>query len=440
MNTDSNLPDRPDTNCGNKRLAHARRWFQVLAVLIGLFSVGTLVTILLAPGIRKASPDVQPNQPVESRQEATTPFPQAHPEVAADHHASAARSAQQKHTSSLPLPTPASQQLVAKLVNLEAGTWSDEQVASWKQNLQQLIKQGADAVPAIAEFLSKNADIDFGDGGKQALGYTSARAAMIDALAQIGGPVAELALSDVLQNTAEPRELARLAQALEKLNPGVHQQQALDAARQALDMFAQGGLQNRDAAPLFEILQHYGGPGIASDLVSRMGQWEYYSAISLASLPDNAGVPALIQLAGDQSTASPGAKAIALQMLAQLATQSPDAQSALLDQVRQGKLTAFNWIGLEPLLAGNQLVLQDSVLDNPLDRVSVNDIKQTHVPFGNQSFYTLPLGAMTIDQIVQRSALITELLSATSDPMGIQMLQKAKAELSQRLAQIAATK
>jgi len=266
------------------------------------------------------------------------------------------------------------------------------------------------------------------------------RSAMIDALAQIGGPLAETAMTDVLQNTAEPREIAMLAQDLEKLNPGIHQQQSLDAARQALQMMAEGGLQNRDAAPLFEVLQQYGGPNVALDLENKLTQWEYYAAISLARLPDGAGVPSLIQLAGDQSTASPGNKAIALQMLAQLATQSPDAQAALLDQVRSGKLTAYNWIGLEPLLAGNQLVFQDSVIDNPLQGVSVNNVKQTHVPFGNQSFYTVPLGAMTIDQIDQRSALINELLSATSDPMGIQMLQKAQADLSQRLSQIAATK
>lgn len=440
MNTDSNLSQRPKAESARKHLSLARRWIQIIAALVGLLSLGTLLAILLSPGGLKPSSNALSTETAELPQEAIPLSPAAHTEVAADHHPSAARPTQPARVISLPPATPAVRQLVGNLLNLQAGAWNEEQVVAWRQNFQQLVKQGSDAVPAIAEFLSKNSDIDFGAGGKLVLGYRSARAAMIDALAQIGGPVAELALTGVLQSSAEPRELAVIAQNLEKLNPGVHQQEALDAARQALEMVAQGGLQNRDAAPLFEILQQYGGPGIAPDLLSRMNQWEYYSAISLARLPDDAGVPTLIQLATDQSTAGPGSKAIALQMLAQLATQSPEAQAALLQQVRQGKLTAFNWIGLEPLLAGNQLVFEDSVFNNPLDRVSVNDIKQTHVPFGNQSFYTLPLGALTIEQIDQRSALINDLLSATSDPVANQMLQKAKAELSQRLSQIAATK
>jgi hypothetical protein len=440
MKTGSDKPE-PISNSSNN-IPRLRRWIQIGACLIGLLSLGALVNILLSPAPQKPSSDAQDDEPIAPQKSAATATlpAAAQANVAAERHGSATRATQPTHTSSLPPPTSALRQLVGNLVNLEAGAWTEEQVAAWKQNHQQLIKQGSDAVPAIAEFLAKNTDFDFGDAGKQTLGYTSARTAMIDALAQIGGPVAELALSDVLRTTSEPREIAMLAQNLEKLNPGIHQAEALDAARQAFEVMAQGGLQNRDAAPLFEILQQYGGPGVVSDLQSKISQWEYYSAISLARLPDDAGVPALVQLAGDQSSAVPGAKAIALQMLAQLATQSPDAQAALLQQVRQGKLTAFNWIGLEPLLAGNQLVFQDSMFDNPLDRVSVDDVKQTHVPFGNQSFYTLPLGALTIEQIDQRSALINELLSATSDPVALQMLQKAKAELSHRSSQIAATK
>src|SRR5206468_11445637 len=129
----------------------------------------------------------------------------------------------------------------------------------------------------------------------------------------------------------------------------------------------------------------------------------------------------LIELAGQNSGARPGAKAVALQMLAQVATQSPDARAALLDQVRQGMLTSFNWIGLEPLLAGNHLVFQGSEFDNAMNSMFANDLKQTHVPFGNQSFYTAPFGALSVNQIEQRQALINELLSATSDPFATSM-------------------
>lgn len=431
----------PTTHNSNDKSARLRRWIQIAGGVIGVVSVATLVSIFFSAGPQKPAPDAQADPPVEQQNSDAVPASSS-PSVAVVVKPIVHQPAQPMYSTFQVPPSAGSLQLVSTLVNFEspAPEWTDEQKATWKQRLQQLVQQGSGAVPAIREFLAKNVDVDLGRDGQQTFGYRSVRGAMIDALAQIGGSLAEAAMTDVLQNTGEPREIAMLAQNLEKLNPGIHQQQALDAARQALQMMAQGGLQNRDAAPLFEVLQQYGGPNVAPDLESRINQWEYYAAISLAGLPDGAGVPSLIQLAGDQSTASPGNKAIALQMLAQLATQSPDAQAALLDQVRAGKLTAYNWIGLEPLLAGNQLVFEDSVIDDSLQRVSVNNVKQTHVPFGNQSFYTVPLGAMTIDQIDQRSALINELLSATSDPMGIQMLQKAKAELSQRLSQIAVTK
>jgi hypothetical protein len=438
MKRDSDKLHNQDANSRNNNNARLCRWIQIAACAVGVVPVAILVSIFLSNGAPKAPPEEQTDQPSASQTSEPAPAP-SHPTGAA---VKSVTPAPTMYSAFQLAPSAGTRQLLESLVNHESPVteWTEDQKATWKQHFRQLVQQGAEAVPAIREFLAKNVDFDLGRDGKQTFGCNSARGAMIDALAQIGGALAEGAMAEVLKNTGDPTEIAMLAQDLEKLNPGVYQQQALDAARQALQTAAEGGTQNRDVAPLFEVLQKYGGPNVVPELESRINQWEYYAAISLAQLPDGAGVPSLIQLAGDQSPASPGNKAIALQMLAQLATQSPDAQAALLDQVRSGKLTAFNWIGLEPLLAGNELVFEYSALDNPLDRVSVNDVKQTHVPFGNQSFYTVPLGALTIDQVDQRSALINELLSATSDPMGIQMLQKAKAELSLRMSQIAATK
>src|SRR5436190_17346058 len=54
-------------------------------------------------------------------------------------------------------PTAYTRQLVANLRLTEPLT--SEGAAEWKANLQQLIAQGATAVPAIQEFLDKNVDI-----------------------------------------------------------------------------------------------------------------------------------------------------------------------------------------------------------------------------------------------------------------------------------------
>ena len=172
-------------------------------------------------------------------------------------------------------PKPEILQLVDGLVKLqpENGVLTDEFAKGWKQNLRQLIQQGPAAIPAMQDFLARNLDYAFGDSGRQFLGYSSARVAMFDALAQIGGPEAVAALSGVLQTTADPREIALLAQKLEQLEPQQHQAEVLNAARQALALAGSHKQQTADPAPLFEVLQKYGGEGIASELVKSAAQW-----------------------------------------------------------------------------------------------------------------------------------------------------------------------
>jgi hypothetical protein len=336
-------------------------------------------------------------------------------------------------------PTPVTRQLVTDLVNLAppGGVMTEEQAAAWKHNLQLLIQNGAEAVPAISEFLAKNADLVFTPDERQALGYVSAREAMIDALVQIATPNAEAALTGVLQATADPREIAQLAQGLEKLEPGVYQPQILDATRQTLAMAARGGLPGWDTAPLFQVLQQYGGPDAVTDLEGSASQWNYYAMIALAKLPDGSGINSLAQIASGQSDAGSGARVAALEMLAQVATQSPDALNALLDQARQGKLSAFDWASMLPILAGNQIVYQNSAFGGLPDSVNPNDMKTVNIPASGQRFFTAPLAAMTPEQIAQQQKLISQLQAVTTDPVGKQTLQQANTMLGNRLAQFA---
>src|SRR5436309_13851412 len=254
----------------------------------------------------------------------------------------------------LPEPTPYSRQLVESLCRLDQPVQTPEQVAEWKQNFQQLIAQGPRAAGAILEFLQKNVDLDFGPGS--GLGYGSARAALFDALVQIGGAEGVAGTLQVLQNTADPREIAALAQNLEKLAPGEHRQEAIEAARDALAMAAAGKLEGADVAPLFEVLHSYGDTSVVTDLMQAAKQWNYYSAIALAELPDGGGVPALIDMA--QGTSS--GRLNALEMLAQLSAQYPEARAALVEQAR--KISPNMWPYLAPLLAGDLYHYQDSAL------------------------------------------------------------------------------
>ena len=328
-------------------------------------------------------------------------------------------------------PEPAMRQFVNSLVSLQpvGGLLPEEQAAAWRTNLQQLVEQGATAVPAIREFLLQNTDFDFGPDGQQILGYPAARTAMFDALAQIGGPLAVAALTEVLQTTADPREIALLGQSLDKLEPGLHQQQAVDAARQSLAMATEGNLPGRDVAPLFEVLQKYGGSSAVPDLEQGARQWNYYATIALAQLPDGAGIPSLVQMADGENA---GARTAAFQMLAQAALQSPDARAALLDRARQGRISEYDWAALDPLLAGNQMVCRNSVLGSAPSAADPSEVRSVNIPASNQHLSTIPLTPLTADQLNQLKTFADDLLQATSDPKAVKILQGAKNKLNLR--------
>jgi hypothetical protein len=338
-------------------------------------------------------------------------------------------------------PSAQTRDLVTSLTKLEVGEGglTPEQTAAWKQNLRQLIQQGGAAVPAIKEFLANNVDVDFGPGGKQALGYSSGRAAFFDALGQIGGPEAIATLVTTLQTTADPREIGLLSQNLEKVNPGQHRQEALSAAREALSMAAEGKLPDRDVGPLFEVLQKYGDAGTVADLERNSRKWNYYSMTALAQLPDGAGIPSLVQIAAGQSELGGGSRAAAIQMLAQVATDSETARSALVEQARGNKLSAYNWATLGPILAGDQIHYLDSTFDSTISTARPSDLRSTHISAGNQNFYTAPTPeTLTPERLKQHAALIDELLAVATEPTAVATLQQSKETVARRMARLTA--
>ena len=330
----------------------------------------------------------------------------------------------------LPEPTPYSRQLVGALCRLDQPSipQTPEQVGEWKQNFQQLIAQGPRAVGAILEFLQKNVDLDFGLGN--GLGYASARSAMFDALVQIGGTEGISGTLQTLQNTADPREIAVLAQNLDKLAPGEHRQEAIEAARDALAMAAGGKLEGADVAPLFEVLHSYGDTSVVTDLMQAAKQWNYYSAIALAELPDGGGIPALIEMAQGASSG----KLNALEMLAQMSAQYPEARAALVEQAQ--KISPNLWPYLTPLLAGDLYHYQDSALGGATPGRPSNT---AYVVLGNQHFYTAPAAEiLTQEEINRRMALIEELQTVTADPAALKALDNSRELIGWRKPQTVA--
>src|SRR6266568_1985649 len=294
-------------------------------------------------------------------------------------------------------PTPYTRLLVNNLCRLDQPSVpkTSEQVAEWKEHLQALVQQGRDAVPAIVEFLQQNKDLDFDPSTSETIGYASARKAMFDALLQIGGPEGVSGMLQTLQTTADPREIALLAQNLEKLTPEQHRQEAIQATREALAMAAGGKLEEADVAPLFEVLHKYGDTSVVSELMQTAQQWNYYSAMALAKVPDGGGVPTLIEMAQSNSIG----RLSALQMLAQVSIMYPQAREALIDQARADKISPNMWPYLAPLLAGDQYHYQDSAFD-PLAREGDRAGNSAHVVFGNQHFFMAPeVANLTTEEI-----------------------------------------
>jgi hypothetical protein len=307
---------------------------------------------------------------------------------------------------------------------------SADQAERWKQSLRQLVQQGSASVPAIQEFLTQNHDASASAAEVAGqLGYPSLRAGLIDALAQIGGPDGAAAMLQVLQSSTVPADLPLLAKDLEQQAPGQYQQQILDAARQQLSLAAQGGMgDNPQVGPLFQLLasEAANGANVAQDLQQYGSKWAYYSTIALASLPDGAGIPSLVQLAQN----SEGNSTVAAQVLAQVSSQNPQAFNSLLDLAKNGQLSDHALAQLAPFLAGQQYELA------PPGSQPGGGVQTIHMASGNQDFLAYVPGAAAVpqSQINQQVGAIDQLLQAlpAADDEARGALQQQRAQLTSR--------
>lgn len=331
-----------------------------------------------------------------------------------------------------PEPSAYTKRLVDILSTIDTKTpMTPEKAGEWKTAMDQLVKEGAGSIPAIQQFLDKNEDVRFNYGtGTNLLGETTVRAALIEALGQISGPESLAAQSQLLAMTADPAEIAMLANQLEKAAPEQYRQLAMDAARSALEMAAAGKLPDRDVGPLFSLLQKYGDANTVDYLKGMMNNWRYYGAIALSDLPNGAGVPALVDMVKNQDSAAKGTRNVALWMLAQEA-DSDVARNTLLEQAKNSTVPCSSWIEISSILGGNVFYIGNPTAQG---RVPVSGERSWLLRQGNQAFYSIPRTTpYAQDQLAQRLALIDQLIAANQGcPDMNAMLQKAKADLLAR--------
>jgi hypothetical protein len=328
-------------------------------------------------------------------------------------------------------PGPESRAIVALLTKLilnPQGITAGE-AEEWRQRLQDLVAMGPAAVPAIREFLQKNEDVSFSalQGGGM-LGQASLRAGLINALAQIPGPEAQDLMVETLKTTALPLDVALLAQHLEQRAPGQYRQDALKVAGEILGIADRGELSGWDVNSLFQLVQTYGGTDAAVTIEQLGPRLKYYSAISLAGLPNGAGAASLVK----QSEENP----FALQMLAQMAVQNGDAATALVNQAKQGQVPEGGWGRIATGVAGEQYGMIGIGNDGRPQIPDFPEVKTYRVENGNQNFYSVPFSAIdaTPQQVKERLDLVDRLRAATQDPVAQQAFQDARSRLLSLMA------
>lgn len=446
MNTPT--PERAPDN-GRKPRKESARTSVVFPLILAGAAVVVLVVVFarrpaapppqpthLAPGSRPGQPSLSPDTPPATRPASgngptTAVGNTSSPPATPPKNPLAAATKTPPPQPEAP-PSPYTRQLMQNLSSLDLSKGvSPEQAGQWKQEFEKLVREGAGAVPAIREFLAKNVDLGFdGVTGANQLGAPSLRLALFSALQQIGGTEAIGLAAQTLQTTADPREIAVLARTLDQMDPAQHRDAAVAAAREALALAARN-TQATDVSPLFEVFTKYGGASLGPELQQAAARWNYYAPLALASLPDGAGVPSLVHMAQDPEGSFRSSSRFALQMLAQLAPQNPDAAKALLEQVQAGKVPDTAWYGIASALEGTQMSYGTSYLDAP-PPVPGTDPKIYSIPANRQTYRSYNYSSSwPAEQVQQQLALIDQF--RTANPAAAQALERARANLAARL-------
>lgn len=280
-----------------------------------------------------------------------------------------------------------------------------EQIEDLSHILSQLISEGPGAVAEIRRFLGGDQNIYLGETSGE-FDYPTLRLALIDVLAEIGGPEAEQALFEHLQLTAEPLEIALIAEILDGWAPGQYRELIVDAVRETLAMVSLGelGPEVTDMGPLFHTLQNHGGADGVPSLEMALAKWGDYAIVTLAKLPSGEGNTALIRMAQSPSVAHSRQGGLALEMLAQVAVSDPEAEDALLAMAREDRIPDRLWSRVAQILAGDlQAQIEKPDPDNMTEQVG-SFMKSN--PYSTQTVTDLRTGQTQIIYRVNRSAVL----------------------------------
>jgi hypothetical protein len=221
-------------------------------------------------------------------------------------------------------------------------------------------------------------------------------------------------MRDTLQTTTSAAELLTLVQNLDQLVPGMYRNDILNAANQVLKLAAENKLgENVELGPALRILNTYGTADMAdappSHLSAKLGD-----AAALARLADAGGLDALIQVAGN-SKSDPSERAVASQIIAQLAGQNDKALESLIRMAGNEEISNSTWQKIAPILGGNQY--------------------EPGAATANSPNYSIVNVASTPEQINQRISMIDYFLNVVSaDSAAAAALRQQRGMLAGKLS------
>lgn len=305
--------------------------------------------------------------------------------------------------------------------------------AEVQRYLKELTQLGEAAIPRIQAFLQyvKDAALAAAEDSQELGLYRSLRLTLFDALRQIGGPQAESLLAEELQQTVDPQEVATLARLLEAMAPGAYREQALQAAREILDLAWRGELVGHNMTPLFEVFRDFSNPQEAALTLARnlWKDWGPPAMVALGEIDQSAGVPLLTRMArssieDNQGDSLANRRLLALQMLAQLAADNRNAQEVLLEQASRDRIPDRLWPRLAAAVAGQeQLQIQ----------MSVNRSNYSAYYVGNHAIYASRGSPnLTSRQLAARTRLLDALRSVAVSLEAWQALENARNSLTGR--------
>jgi hypothetical protein len=217
--------------------------------------------------------------------------------------------------------------------------------------LDDLVRSGPAALPAIRDFLASNEDVALGPQGKgkgkggnpNGLLAGSLRRELFKVVQEIGGAEAEQMLLGELRSTTSRDELLTLAQSLEAMAPGKYKDAAIAAAQMQLNSLAATDPQGKGTKQLYEVLALYGDKSYVeqakAQLIQADGKLNKEALDYLQASLKQENLPLLKQLMQNPQITDPKARDEVMKLVAELAGTGQSANQFWYDSIMNPNLT-----------------------------------------------------------------------------------------------------